>query len=246
VDILLKQRLVGAVVIISLAVIFLPMLFTGKGELGTVEFESSIPPEPVYEIQAPSLSDNEAPAPAKVLKPVPLSEPVAQKAAAADPEQNKPKPNKSASQEGSNTAQTAERETAEKAAQAASQQNTHLKQPAPPKPKKPSGQQSPAPPESPQDSAPKSTAPKVVEQTDPDVTGWVVQVGSFSKQNNATALRNRLREKGMSSFVVKAQTGKGLVYRVRVGPELERSGAEELQKKILQQTQLKGFVARYP
>ena len=31
-DILLKQRLVGAIVLISLAVIFLPMLFTGQGE----------------------------------------------------------------------------------------------------------------------------------------------------------------------------------------------------------------------
>ena len=54
-DILLKQRLVGAIVLISLAVIFLPMLFTGPDE-EEQKFESSIPAEPVYEIKSPQVS----------------------------------------------------------------------------------------------------------------------------------------------------------------------------------------------
>lgn len=42
----LKQRLVGAAVLVSLAVIFVPMLLTGRGTQEPVIVESNIPPQP--------------------------------------------------------------------------------------------------------------------------------------------------------------------------------------------------------
>lgn len=49
----LKQRLVGAVVLVALAVIFIPMLLPGGGELGGGIDGSNIPPEPDYRFSPP-------------------------------------------------------------------------------------------------------------------------------------------------------------------------------------------------
>ena len=47
-NIQLKQRLVGAVVLVALAVIFIPMLLPGEGNLGGSIHGSNIPPEPDF------------------------------------------------------------------------------------------------------------------------------------------------------------------------------------------------------
>ncbi|OOG22446.1 sporulation protein [Thioalkalivibrio denitrificans] len=44
----LKQRLVGAAVLLALAVIFLPMLLDGGGRDATVSLREAIPPEPEF------------------------------------------------------------------------------------------------------------------------------------------------------------------------------------------------------
>lgn len=54
-DIILKQRLVGAIVLISLGVIFIPMLLSGKGELSSPILKSNIPPTPKYDIKKPDV-----------------------------------------------------------------------------------------------------------------------------------------------------------------------------------------------
>lgn len=46
----LKQRLVGAAVLIALAVIFIPMLLDGSGKSTRVSMDMTLPPEPKYEI----------------------------------------------------------------------------------------------------------------------------------------------------------------------------------------------------
>ena len=47
-NIQLKQRLVGAIVLVALAVIFIPMLLPGGGDLSEGIHGSNIPPEPDY------------------------------------------------------------------------------------------------------------------------------------------------------------------------------------------------------
>ncbi|MFN2308421.1 MAG: SPOR domain-containing protein [Gammaproteobacteria bacterium] len=71
-------------------------------------------------------------------------------------------------------------------------------------------------------------------------------MASLSNKNNAMALQTRLRGLGYSTFVEEARTAQGVVFRVRVGPELERANAEKLRDRLEQQVQLKGLVTRYP
>lgn len=75
---------------------------------------------------------------------------------------------------------------------------------------------------------------------------WAVQLGSFSSAQNAVALRDRLRQKGYTAFVEKAESHGSEVTRVFVGPSLAREQADEVVKKLYAETKLKGIVVRYP
>lgn len=77
-------------------------------------------------------------------------------------------------------------------------------------------------------------------------TAWAVQLGSFSSAQNAVALRDRLRKKGYTAFVEKAESHGSEVTRVFVGPALAREQADDVVKKLYAETKLKGIVVRYP
>jgi DedD protein len=78
------------------------------------------------------------------------------------------------------------------------------------------------------------------------LTAWVVQLGSFSSEANATGLDRRLRDAGYASFVEPLQQNGQASYRVRVGPELLRSEAQALRDRIKSETGLEGIVVSYP
>ena len=75
---------------------------------------------------------------------------------------------------------------------------------------------------------------------------WVVQLGSFSSARNAQALRARLKSKGYKAFVRSSVQGAEAVTRVYVGPDASRDGAQKLVARLLEETRLKGIVVRYP
>ncbi|WP_455196513.1 SPOR domain-containing protein [Kaarinaea lacus] len=255
---LLKQRLVGAIVLISLAIIFIPMLLTGKGELTTGEVPTNIPPKPLYEIQAPAvLPLEQKSSPELVVEPLPDT-------AAAKPDQDKssapptsaaaaedmgepaasgdkpriPAPEDEAKPENSVAAvteparvETKKTETAQAVPSQSVTQPATTTQPAAKKP-----QATPAPEEK------VATTPK----KPPIVSGWVVQLGSFSKEKNAIRLRDSLRKNGHASFVEAYERAGKTSYRVRVGPELTKELAEELKKQLKQETKLDGLVMAFP
>lgn len=67
----------------------------------------------------------------------------------------------------------------------------------------------------------------------PSFVRWVIQIGSFSERKNADSLRDRLKEQGFKAFVDSVEIpGKGTLYRVRVGPELDKPRAESIRDKI--------------
>jgi DedD protein len=245
VDILLKQRLVGAIVLISLAVIFLPMLFTGKDEQEQ-KFESSIPAEPVYEIKSPQVSVP-LPLPNEALEKVPLREPVSQE---------KPVPAKQTAEQPAQRPDAAAKPPAKAPQPVIVLKPDSMPEPIPetmvetetkPKPKPESTPSSkPEPRADEAASAGKKPAIPAVAIKPSDVTGWVVQVGSFSKQSNAKKLRDKLRKMSMASFVVTGVSDDKTVYRVRVGPEINRADAEKLQATIKKKTKLNGLVMKYP
>jgi DedD protein len=77
----------------------------------------------------------------------------------------------------------------------------------------------------PTDSAPVSSP------SDPLVR-WVVQVGSFGNPKSADALVADLRLAGLVAFSEKVSSVDGTVYKVRIGPEIDRDRAAELARKI--------------
>ncbi len=74
---------------------------------------------------------------------------------------------------------------------------------------------------------------------------WVIQVGSFTKANNALALRDKLRNEGFAAFVEEIRRDKGLAYRVRVGPELTEDKAIKVKDDLKAKVKLDGLVIRH-
>lgn len=87
----------------------------------------------------------------------------------------------------------------------------------------------------------KMTTP-VATASPPGPTAWVVQLGSFSSEQNAWALRDKLRNKGYHAFVERISEGDKMVIRVRIGPELVRAKAEAVQQKLEKEMKIKGIV----
>jgi cell division septation protein DedD len=65
------------------------------------------------------------------------------------------------------------------------------------------------------------------------VGGFVVQIASFQKSDQATALSNKLANKGYVTYIQQADLGsKGFWYRVYAGPYSERPLAEKAAQKL--------------
>jgi cell division septation protein DedD len=62
--------------------------------------------------------------------------------------------------------------------------------------------------------------------------GWAVQVGAFGSVDAARKLARDLNGAGYHAFVSPIQRGGKTLHRVRVGPESERAGAEQLVPRL--------------
>jgi DedD protein len=195
-DVLLKQRLVGAIVLVALGVIFVPMILEGPNRTLVPEMEAF--PEPEDQVISPPLESFPAPdaIPAEPDTSIVLTDPQP----AAVPE-----------------------EPAEPA--------KLLVEPEP----EPQPEPAAATPET--EKKPAKSEP---------LGSWVVQMGSFSSEQNALRMRDRLRKSGFATQVEKADIDGKLRFRVRVGPFLERADAERSRKQIQDKLTLKGRVLSYP
>ena len=71
--------------------------------------------------------------------------------------------------------------------------------------------------------------------------GWVVQLGNFGNRSNATRLKDKLIKAGFAAYMVP----NGTLFKVLVGPELNRSKAEALQKQLKNKFKMAGMVILY-
>lgn len=188
----LKKRIVGAIVLISLAVIFIPMFLSSEKPYddGMPTFGSNIPSQP----------DSLAQLKADKLEP------------------SVPKPD----------VQPVERIPVDKHTTKIKPEDIDV-----------------VTPEKPQQQAPVKTDKQDKSSTAAGNT-YAVQVASFSSRKNAIRLRDKLRGKSFKSFVEAIKTEKGVRYRVRVGPEINKTDAEKTRKKIKQHFKLSGLVVRHP
>ena len=67
----------------------------------------------------------------------------------------------------------------------------------------------------------------------PNLSGWAVQVGVFTKKEGADELAARLRAGGYAAFVEPVKLGGGQTsHRVRVGPEARHENAQRIQGEL--------------
>ncbi len=189
----LKERLVGAAVLVIIAVIFIPMLLTGPIDNDSIA-NSNIPDRPTEKFNAKLIPLTELTKPAL---PDELDVPAKEEQTSAEITQN------------SDSTGSAEVILETKIPNKTQQKNT-------------------------------------AKDKQVGLTAWVVQLGSFSSKVNADKLNLTLRKSGFPAFVEPLKQEDEIVYRVRVGPELLRSDADALLKKIKENTNLDGIVLNYP
>lgn len=203
----LKQRLVGAVVLAALAVIFVPMLLDGVQEGDFADGRTAIPPKTAERYAAESASSEPvAPLAIVEVQDEPAS-PASQSAGTAVPS-GVPQPVRDGA--------------------------------TPPQPaavKPPMAVPTPSPAQAP--TRKEAGAGK-------GLSAWVVQVGSFNREDYALALRDELRAAGYTVFIERVRQPAGDVFRVRVGPEIERARADALRARLEKEKKLQGIVQQYP
>ncbi|WP_097302727.1 SPOR domain-containing protein [Pseudomonas chlororaphis] len=215
-----KQRMVGALVLVALAVIFLPMLFSREDEQRQVSVEAPAVPqtpavtqvqvEPVVVPEPQTLPQEPVPIDEEVTKQAAPSMPIAPSAPVA----SAPAP---------------------------------VPTPAPPvaasKPVAPP----PAPAPKPAPAQPIAAAPAKPDATPSRVdanglsVSWSVQLASLSSRESAENLQKTLRSQGYNAYIRSAD-GKNRVF---VGPLIERAEADRLRDLLSRQQNLKGFVVRF-
>jgi DedD protein len=71
---------------------------------------------------------------------------------------------------------------------------------------------------------------------------WVVQVGSFADSSNAERLVTQIREAGMSAYGETLTSSAASIFRVRVGPFLEREEALRVKQQLADRLSVDGVV----
>ena len=92
------------------------------------------------------------------------------------------------------------------------------------------------------ESAEKSQATKEHIQTG---SGWVVQLGSFSHQKNVRLLLDKLESAGYRTFSRPIQTQSGVLTKVFVGPDVQKTKLEAAIPHLKELTGLNGKVTRF-
>ena len=210
----LKQRIIGALVLVSLAVIFVPMLFDephSERSSTTIKIpeeppfpeveapESGIEPAPSYEINEtapevpPSVAGEGDESPGyQILEEGPMVEESPESVAAPQTTE----PSKSSQPES-----TADQPSADTAAETAEQPT-------------------------------KTAEPESAEYQRSLEGAWVVQLGSFGNEENARRLRDKVREKGYGSHLQEVVRGDTRLTRVFSGPFATKSEAESAKRAL--------------
>lgn len=78
-----------------------------------------------------------------------------------------------------------------------------------------------------------------------DNPAWVLRLGSFRHKDNVDALVTTLRDAGLSPLVKPVEVKAGLLYRVFVGPEIDKQRLIEAQLKTKELVNLEGKITLY-
>ncbi len=203
----LKARLIGATVLVLLAVLLIPELLSGrKAAVPAAAQDASTRGTRTFTIELAGSSGSstvtEAPAAA--------ASPVVEAPAASEPAGSPPGPAEApAATPAAESPPPRPASEAGRVAQAADSPSTPPASAAAPPASEPDAAIAPAP---------------VI----PARGGWAVQVGAFGSEASARKLVDQLREAGYRAYVAPVSRGGKTLHRVRVGPEAARAEAESL------------------
>lgn len=212
-DPLLKQRLVGTVVIVCLAVIFVPMILDGKPPQKT-QAEVEMPPQPDWPVN-PLAQQQLQQLPEKTQQLVAVDPLEAEPSAEVEEVAEAPKP------------------TAEKQAPAAKLETDGSKAS-----------------ESKTAAAPGLSASQAKDlensEARPAGESWVLQSGGFKDYDKAQKQRDQLAATKIGRvFIEPLQRADGTIYRVRMGPFLDKAEAQKAGRKILAKLNLKTLLLKF-
>ncbi len=71
---------------------------------------------------------------------------------------------------------------------------------------------------------------------------YILQLGSFKHKENVVALREKLSKAGIKTFIKPVQTQAGILSKVYIGPEADRVTLQKTQKKLKELTRLEGKI----
>ncbi|WP_263144242.1 SPOR domain-containing protein [Pseudomonas sp. RIT-PI-AD] len=220
-DKVLRQRIVGALVLLALAVVFLPMLFSREDERRHVTVDAPAMP------QSPGIPKIE-------MDPVDVPEPVATQEDPLPPTEPIPGAEVAASEPIQPLPPAVEPTPVEPAPTPVAT----AKQPPPPK-----AVPTPTPVATP--AAPAETPVAGDPESRLDENGlpisWSVQLASLSNRASAEALQKKLRNQGYNAYI-RSIDG---MNRVFVGPVIERAEANKLRDQLGKQQNLNGFLVRF-
>ena len=69
-----------------------------------------------------------------------------------------------------------------------------------------------------------------------------MQAGTFADESNARKLAEKLRKRNLPVNIHPADGANGKVYRVTVGPRLDRARAEQIQKQLSTDDGVQGVI----
>ena len=76
--------------------------------------------------------------------------------------------------------------------------------------------------------------------------GFAVQIGALKSETDAIALRDRARGAGFTTYVERVNTEAGVLWRVRIGPEIQRANADRIKGEVKAKLQIDGNVVSHP
>ncbi len=78
------------------------------------------------------------------------------------------------------------------------------------------------------------------------IKSFALQIGTFGSNENAKKMRDQMRKAGYSAFVHKSTAKGKAIYKVRIGPELDRSVLDKLKAKLKKSKKIDGYIVNHP
>jgi DedD protein len=221
-----KERLVGASILVVLIVLIVPELLSGPATGPLVPRLPVSAPEPVRNVTV-DLATSKPPAPAVEPAPAAVSAP----AAASAPASSAAAVHEEVLSPASGSSGSEADEGGRSEAPAASQSAVGVAPSAPP----PLETGSPSP-------TSRAATGKLITSGH----GWAVQLGSFASRANADKLVRQVRAQGFGVYVLPGGSGAAARYRVRVGPLADRNAATQTAAKLKSSGHVGSLVAPSP